>query len=88
VTPEVFAECLRLVLVLDMSGKDTDMIRRAERTLRHEMRTFIARRGLVVQDKRGDYRVLKSVPSFDLSSALDQWARDVFGRIARSHRRR
>lgn len=80
-TPQTFAECLKLALVLDLGERTKVEIRTAERHLRTQMRGFLQTHQVSVQDHKGDYRLLTSTPPTGLQEKLAEWARHEFAQI-------
>lgn len=83
-SPHVFAECIRLALVLDLSEYDRHVIRKAERMIRSRMLSFVTSYDLQVCNHRGDYRILtRAEPdSGRLVQDLAGWTHTQFNHIA------
>lgn len=78
---QTFPECVRLALVLDLTGHRKVRVREAEGILRAGMRTFLADLSLEVQNHRGDYRILLDAAPPNFAQRLKAWALNAFAEI-------
>ena len=74
----VYAECLVLIVVLDLGSPTKVLVKEAEQKLKGALDLFLGSKNLRVQDRRGDYRILLDDPGEDFAERILAWAERVF----------
>lgn len=69
-----YLDCLVSLIVLDLGSPPKEDVTVAENQLRNRLDRFLDERGLQVQDRNGDYRILETDPGPQFQSDLEEWA--------------